>query len=53
MPIHDIIVLALICGVFAAFGILLAGVSWYCRPGRPNAKGTDHLHVPGSWIVDD
>ena len=54
MPVFDIFVLSLICAVFAAFGILLASVSWYCRSGRPNAKQpTNDLHVPANWIVDD
>jgi hypothetical protein len=34
MPIQDIIVLSLIVTVFTAFGIILAGVTWYCSDKR-------------------
>jgi hypothetical protein len=38
MPVHDIVILSLIVGVFAAFGVVLASLTWYCGAGFERAR---------------
>jgi hypothetical protein len=42
MPVHDIVVLSLIVSVFMSFGVLLGGVSWYCRGPRAHDARRGH-----------
>ena len=58
MPVHDIIVLSLIVTVFITFGIVLAGLTWYCseKRKRPTTHaGHRHYDYPhgADVIVDD
>ncbi len=55
MPLFDIIVLSAIITVFTAFGVVLAGVAWYCGGKQRPAQRHRHGHHRGDWsvIIDD
>jgi hypothetical protein len=58
MPVHDIIVLSFIVTVFTVFGIVLAGLTWYCSDKRKRAThGGAHRHYDypthSEYITDD
>ena len=58
MPVFDIIVLTNIVTVFMTFGIVLAGLTWYCSDKRRRAvdhRGHRCYRFPTSAdvIVDD
>jgi len=46
MPLYDIVILALIVSVFAAFGGLMGWATWYSSPKRKNVRrGVDSRQV--------
>jgi len=56
MPIFDIIVLATIVTVFTTFGVVLAGVTWYCsdKHKRPvDRRGHRQYPTGADLIVGD
>lgn len=58
MPIFDIIFLATIVTLFTTFGIVLAGVTWYCSDKRKRPvdhRGHRRYRFPtgADVIVDD
>jgi len=53
MPLFDIIVLSAIVTVFVTFGVVLAGLSWYCRAGRKQEKASPRYPTNAGLIVDD
>jgi hypothetical protein len=59
MPVFDIAVLATIVIVFTIFGIVLAGVTWYCSDKRKRSvdysRGYRAYRYPSGTdvIVDD
>lgn len=53
MPVFDIIVLSAIVTVFTTFGVVLAGLTWYCRPGHKAAMRDAHYPTNAGIIVDD
>jgi len=56
MPVVDIIFLATIVAVFTTFGIVLAGVTWYCRDERKRPvdhHGHRRYQYPTDVLVDD
>jgi hypothetical protein len=42
MPTGEIIVLTGIVTVFVVFGLILGGLSWYCRSSRVEAARREH-----------
>jgi hypothetical protein len=58
MPVFDIIVLTNIVTVFMTFGIVLAGVTWYCsnkrkRPVDHRGHRRHRFRTSADAIVDD
>jgi hypothetical protein len=58
MPLQDILILALIVSVFAAFGVILGSVTWYCSDKRKRVGrrgGHRHYDFPShaSLLTDD
>jgi hypothetical protein len=51
MPIFDIIFLATIVTVFTTFGIVLAGVTWYCSDKRKRPVDLAASGVTGSRLA--
>jgi len=56
MSVVDIIVLSLIVTVFATFGIVVSGLTWYCSDKRnPTHRSTGHHKHSGNLglAIDD
>jgi len=56
MPLHDAIILGAIISVFAAFGLLLGGASFYCRDRADKthrSQRSKDAYPPNSHIITD
>lgn len=54
MTYSQIAILTLIVGVFTTFGVVLAAITWYCRPqAQRRVRRQRGVYPTGSGLITD